>query len=113
MRLIFIASLVFVPALLGPQGPAHTASDSALIGRILLAEDRRDSTDAALAEGARDTDARIQTLARRARARIADAKFASRDSFPALPAPPSYAEPAWRLRFRALAAKRDRLPALP
>src|SRR2546423_7121897 len=78
------------------------AADSALVGRILLAEDRRDASDSALGEGVRHQDARIQLLARRAISRIGDPKFASRDSFPALPAPPLYADPAWRLRYRAL-----------
>jgi cyclophilin family peptidyl-prolyl cis-trans isomerase len=110
MRLILIALLLLASKSVRAQ--SLSASDSALVGRILLAEDRRDSSDAALAEGARHADARIQTLARRARARIADAKFVSRDSFPALPAPPSYSEPAWRLRFRALTPRRDDCAAL-
>ena len=83
-----------------PLGPA----DSALVGRILLAEDRRDASDAALREGVGHADARVQLLARRAISRIGDSKFASRDSFPPLTAPPTYADPAWRLRYRALKA---------
>jgi cyclophilin family peptidyl-prolyl cis-trans isomerase len=86
------------------QQPAFTAADSALVWRILLAEDQRDASSPALAEGTRHPDARIQLLARRAASRIGDPKFASRDSFPALPAPPSYPDPAWRLRYRALKA---------
>ena len=35
-----------------------TRDDSTLVSRILLAEDRRDSTDSALAEGSRHADAR-------------------------------------------------------
>lgn len=81
-------------------GPA----DSALVARILLAEDRRDASDSALREGVGHADARIQLLARRAISRIGDPKFASRDSFPPLPAPPAHADPAWRLRYRALKA---------
>jgi cyclophilin family peptidyl-prolyl cis-trans isomerase len=77
-------------------------ADSALVGRILLAEDRRDASDPALKEGADNPDPRIQLIARRAAARIGDPKFVSRDSFPQLPAPPTYADPAWRLRYRAL-----------
>jgi cyclophilin family peptidyl-prolyl cis-trans isomerase len=92
--------------------PQLPRADSALVGRILLAENRRDSTDAALAEGARNTDARIRTIAWRARARITDPHFASRDSLPALPPPPTWPEPAWRLRFRALADKRGDCGAL-
>jgi len=81
-----------------------TSADSALIARILLAEDQRDASNAALAEGDRSPDPRIQLVARRAAARIGDPKFASRDSFPPLPAPPAYPDPAWRLRYRALKA---------
>lgn len=81
-----------------------SSTDSALIARILLAEDQRDASNPALTEGAQHPDTRIQLIARRAAARIGDPKFASRDSFPKLPAPPSYQDPAWRLRYRALKA---------
>ena len=95
--------LLFVPVRhAGAQ--AVGAADSALVARVLLAEDRRDISDAALKEGVASTDPRIQLIARRAIARIGDPKFASRDSFPALPAPPMYKDPAWRLRYRALHA---------
>lgn len=87
-------------------------ADSALVGRILLAEDRRDSTDRALIEGLRHPDARVQVLARRAIGRIRDPHFAARDSLPALPAPPKWPEPAWLLRFRALTAQRQDCSAL-
>ena len=89
-----------LPCALRSQGA--TSTDSGLVARILLAEDRRDASDSALREGAASPDPRMQLLARRAMARIGDPKFASRDSFPPLPAPPSYQDPAWRLRFRAL-----------
>ena len=79
-----------------------SSGDSALVGAILLAEDQRDASSAALAEGARHPDPAIQLLARRAAARIANPLFSLRDSFPRLPAPPSYPDPAWRLRYRAL-----------
>jgi cyclophilin family peptidyl-prolyl cis-trans isomerase len=91
----------------GAQRAALTAKDSALVGRILLAEDRRDSTDAALKEGASHADARINLLARRAMGRIRDPRFAARDSLPPLPPPPTWPEPAWRLRFRALTNQSD------
>ena len=95
---------------------AHNASpparDSALIGRILLAEDRRDSTDASLAEGLSHPDGRVRTLALRARGRIRDPRFASRDSLPPLQPPPVWPEPVWRLRYRALTAQRDDCTAL-
>lgn len=85
-----------------PVGSPAPAADSALIARLLAAEDRRDTTDAALAHGLASRDARVALIARRALARMRDPRFAARDSLGALPAPPSYAEPAWRLRYRAL-----------
>jgi cyclophilin family peptidyl-prolyl cis-trans isomerase len=88
------------------------AADSALIGRILLAEDRRDSLDAALAEGARHGDMRVRMLALRALGRIRDSIFAGRDSFPPGAAPMTWPEPAWRLRYRALAGQRTDCGAL-
>lgn len=100
--------LALIPFLLAgtaaAQAPLSTA-DSTLVGRILLAEDRRDSSNAALAEGRQHADERIRRLALRAAARIRDPKFVSRDSFPKLPAPPAYADPAWRLRLRDIATK--------
>jgi len=77
------------------------------VGRILLAEDARNPSDRALAEGVEHPDSAVRVLARRARARIGDPRFATRDSFPALAAPIAWPEPTWRLRFRALAAQRD------
>jgi cyclophilin family peptidyl-prolyl cis-trans isomerase len=107
MRLQLIAGLVLLPALLPAQARTLTSADSALVGRILLAEDRRDSTDAALPDGMRHGDARIRLIARRAKGRIGDPRFAARDSLPPLAAPPVYPEPAWRLRLRALTPKSD------
>lgn len=82
-------------------------ADSALIGRILLAENRRDAADQALVLGAHHDDPRIQVLTRRATARIVDSAFAARDSIPPLAPPTVWPEPAWRQRHRALAARRD------
>ena len=95
--------LSVVPSLAGAQ------VDSALVGRILQAEERRDSLDAALAEGAASQEPRIQALAIRALERIRDPLFARRDSIPgaAVEASPTWPEPEWRLRFRALTARRD------
>jgi cyclophilin family peptidyl-prolyl cis-trans isomerase len=90
----------------GPAESPLSAADSALVGNILLAEDRRDSTDAALMAGARHGDARVRLIARRAVGRIRDSVFAGRDSFPTTRAPITWPEPAWRLRYRALAAQR-------
>lgn len=88
-------------------GQILSGADSGLVHRILSAEDRRDSSAAALREGARHADERIRNLARRARWRIADPAFRNRDSLPALPAPKTWPEPAWRLRYRALAQNRN------
>ncbi|MCY7380666.1 MAG: hypothetical protein LH467_15165 [Gemmatimonadaceae bacterium] len=75
-----------------------TRSDSALVGRLLLAEDRRDSTDVALREAGVHHDPRVRMLAQRARGRIRDPRFAARDSIPTLDAPNVWPEPAWRHR---------------
>jgi cyclophilin family peptidyl-prolyl cis-trans isomerase len=84
---------------------ASSSPDTALVRRILTAEDRRDTSDRALAEGVVSGDARVAQLARRAMTRIRDPKFAARDSLGARPAPPRYSEPDWRLRYRALATR--------
>lgn len=94
------------------QPAALTPSDSALVGRILLTEDRRDSTDGALAEGMRHQDARIRVIAHRALGRIVDPAFARRDSLPPVPQPTVWPEPAWQLRYRALAGQRGDCTAL-
>lgn len=93
-------------------GQAQTRADSVLVGRILLAEDRRDSTDAAIAAGLRHADPRVRLIAGRARGRIRDPQFAARDSLPPVAAPPAWPEPAWRLRYRALADRRADCGAL-
>lgn len=84
-----------------------TRADSQLVGRILLAEDRRDSASPALAQGLRHADERVRQLARRAGTRISDPSFLARDSFPVPALPPAWPDPAWRLRYRALAAHRN------
>ena len=89
-----------------------TRADSALVARILMAEDRRDTTDAAVADGRAHTDPRLRTVAERAVARTRDARFATREAFPALPQAPVWVEPAWRIRFRQLPTLRDDCPAL-
>lgn len=101
-----------LPGAVGAQPGALSARDSALIGRILLAEDRRDSTDGALAEGARHGDARVRVLAQRARGRIRDPRFAARESLPVARPPVPWPEPAWRLRYRALTARRAECAAV-
>jgi cyclophilin family peptidyl-prolyl cis-trans isomerase/HEAT repeat protein len=103
---------VGLPNALTAQTRALSVADSALIGRVLVAENRRDSTDAALATAKRDSDPRIRAMASRALGRIRDPRFAARDSTPALPSPPVWPEPAWRLRLRALTAQRNDCGAL-
>ena len=110
---LFVIALSMLPRMLPAQrGDTFVADDSALIGRILLAEDRRDSTDGALAEGSGHGNTRVRLLAKRAVARIRDPLFPSRDSFPAGQAPVAWPEPAWRLRYRELTARRDECDAL-
>jgi len=112
MRLSLIAALLLTAAALPAQSPVLTSADSALVGRILLAEDRRDTTDSALVEGEQHSNPRLQLLARRARARIVDPQFVERDSFPGLRPPPTWPEPEWRLRYRALTEQKDDCQAL-
>ena len=78
MRHFLWVAIAGFPALTLAQAPALTRTDSTLIGRILQAEDRRDTTDAALAQGARHADARVRTLAKRAISRTRDARFPDR-----------------------------------
>jgi cyclophilin family peptidyl-prolyl cis-trans isomerase len=106
-------SWILLLLLLAPvPGQAQTRADSALVGRILVAEDRRDSTDAAIALGLRHDDPRVRLIAGRALGRIRDPLFAARDSLPAAAAAPTWPEPAWRLRYRALADRREDCGAL-
>lgn len=87
-------------------------ADSVLVGKILLAEDRRDSTDPVLAAGRQHPDSFVRRIARRAAGRIADPEFASREALGPLPAPTAWPEPAWRLRYRELASRRTDCNAL-
>jgi cyclophilin family peptidyl-prolyl cis-trans isomerase len=100
------ASLGFLLSIAAPTvGIAQTSlsrADSALILRVLTAEDRREATNPAIAEGLTHRDGRVRLIARRAAARIGDPKFASRDSLPAPAAPPVYADAPWRARYRAI-----------
>ena len=100
-----VALAIAVPAL--AQRGALTGLDSSLVRRILTAEDRRDSASTLFAEGMRHRDLRIQSLARRARARVRDPRFVARDSFPRPAAPAAYTDPAWRVRYRALTARSE------
>jgi cyclophilin family peptidyl-prolyl cis-trans isomerase len=77
-----------------------------------MAEDRRDSTDAALTQAARHPDERLRLLGRRARVRIRDPRAAPRDSMAVLPVPPAWPEPSWKASYRALAAPTANCDAL-
>ena len=112
MRIPLVYALLALPAVISAQGRPFSTADSGLVGRILIAEDRRDSTDIAFVDGARHTDARVRVLVQRALGRIRDPRFAARDSLPALPAARVWPEPAWRLRFRGLTEHRKNCDAL-
>jgi cyclophilin family peptidyl-prolyl cis-trans isomerase len=105
VRSLLLLALSALP-LTAQQRPPSRA-DSALVARLLSAEDRRDSTAAAWREGLAHPDARVRLIARRGLARVRDPQFRARDSFPPLPAPKPWTEPAWRLRYRALKDKGD------
>lgn len=107
-----VCALIALPVAIAAQGRTLTAVDSALVGRILLAEGRRDSTDVAFVDGARHSDARVRVLVQRALGRIRDPRFAARDSLPPLPASRVWPEPEWRLRFRGLADHRKDCAAI-
>lgn len=107
MRSLRLAAVLCMAPVAAAAAQRLTSADSALVARLLLAEDRRDTTRAAYADGLAHADARIRTIAQRGLGRSLDPIFARRDSLPPLPAPPTYEEAAWRLRFRALGNKND------
>lgn len=109
-RLAAAPLLLLLAAPAAAQSVPLSRADTALILRVLTAEDRRDPDDVALREAMAHPSGRIRALAARARGRIVDPRFGLRDSLasaaaaPAgttLPAP-SWPDPAWRLRYRAL-----------
>jgi cyclophilin family peptidyl-prolyl cis-trans isomerase len=81
------------------------APDSLLVEQLLLAEDRRDSTDLAFTAARTHAEARIRALAERAIGRIRDPLFAARHTLAPVAPSPVWPEPEWRLRFRALSAR--------
>lgn len=105
---LLLAVLLAPVASSSAQRRALSASDSALVGHILIAEDRRDASSTVLDSGAHHADARIRTIAWRARSRIGDPTFAARDSLPVPRAPTTWPEPSWRVRYRALTAASTR-----
>lgn len=112
MRLSLLLLVITLPGVGLSQSAKLSPRDSALLGRILLAEDRGDSADIALKLGTEHRDSRVRLLAQRALGRIRDPKFVARDSLPQLPAPRVWPEPAWRLRYRALTNVKDDCAAL-
>lgn len=98
-----LAAAVLV-APLGAQAVADPGA-VALVERILDAENRRDAGDPAIAAGRAHADPTVRTIAVRASGRIADPAFTARDALPRLPPPPTWPEPSWRLRHRAVAAR--------
>ena len=111
LRFAALGFLTFLAGRALAQAPL-TQADSALIARVLQAEDRRDTLAESLGEALAHRDPRVRALARRAAWRIRDPQFAARDSLAPLPAPVTWPEPAWRLRYRALAAGRADCGAL-
>jgi len=103
MRSFLAALFVMVLGVAHAQGRISRA-DAALVGRLLLAEDRRDASDGAFAAATKHADPRIRAIARRALGRIRDPHFSERDSEPPLPKPPTWSEPDWLLRYRKLSA---------
>src|SRR3954470_19032919 len=87
---------------LGQAMHAQSGADSALVARILAAEDRREPAAQAYADGLASADARVPAIAGRAEARGADPKFSARDSLATGAPAPHYPDPAWRIRYRAL-----------
>jgi len=101
------ALALLVHGALVAQDTPLTHADSVLVGRVLAAEDRRDASDAALATAIGHADVRVRVIANRALGRIRDPKFEARDSLPSVATPPTWPEPAWRLRYRALTPKSE------
>jgi cyclophilin family peptidyl-prolyl cis-trans isomerase len=103
-------ALTLTAGLLSAQtGAPLTPADAELVARILLAENQRDTTPAIFAPALTHASPRIRALAQRALGRIRDPKFATRDAVPPVDpdvaSPTPAADPAWRLRFRALTAR--------
>jgi cyclophilin family peptidyl-prolyl cis-trans isomerase len=101
------AALLCLPSTSIAQRASVSRADSALVRRILSAEDRREADDVALKEGRESSNGRIRVLALRAVGRIGEPRFAARDSLPPLRQPMPWPEPAWRLRYRALTPQSD------
>lgn len=107
MRLL-IAALLILTAHVPALAQRYTPADSALVARLLLAEDRRDTSRTSYDDGMRNDDRLIREIARRGYTRSNDPRFAARDSVAGkLSAPPKYDDPAWRYRYRQLGNRND------
>ena len=108
LALALAVSFRALPLAAQPSSTPLTRADSVLVYAILSAEDRRDAADSALARGASHADPRIALIARRAQARLTDSTFAARATL-GQPAPdrpfPTWPEPAWAARYRALGGR--------
>lgn len=106
----FLLCLLAAPAVAAAQRSPGTLSraDSVLLYEVLSAEDRRDPAAETLARGEAHPDPRIAHIARRARARLTDSTFAARAILgqPDSARPfPSWPEPEWAARYRALGGR--------
>ena len=89
------------------QACARNAVDRnhTVIGRVLDAENRRDTVSGVLREAERHPDSAVSALAKRAIARTRDSTLSDRAALGEASPPPRWPEPAWRLRYRALASR--------
>src|SRR5688572_22090323 len=90
-----------------PAPQRLSTGDSLLVHRILIAEDARDTTSSALAEGRAHPDSRIQWLAQRAYDRTVDSLYGARARQAARTRRVAWPLPEWRARHDALRTKRD------
>src|SRR6478736_6377484 len=111
MRTILLASAFIVPLTLHAQ-QVTTKADSALILKVLEAEDARDSAAPALRDGLRSENATIRALAVRAQARITDSTYAARSAAEAVPPVRNWERPAWRTRMGAGTGNRNDCAAI-
>lgn len=104
-----VVTLTVPQAAAAQTSPATlTRADSVLLYEVLSAEDRRDAAAPALSAAAAHPDARVSRIAQRARARLADSTFAARSTLglPDAARPlPSWPEPEWADRYRALGGR--------
>ena len=107
---LLLLAVLAAPA--AAQSAPLTPPDSALLYRILTAEDHRDRNDSALVDGTRHPDARIRSLATRALARITDSTYAARRDAPAYAPRVTWPLPEWRPRSDSLRTKRHDCTAL-